>query len=122
MGTASDRGGLSDCSQSAIFCCGSPIKAASSLCDTGFGVTAKAFPPVVVEACWDESVLVEDSVVLPVQVNGKLRDQIRVSVALTDEQVRAECMKSEKVQKYLEGKTIVKFIHVAKRMASFVVK
>ncbi|MBF0500869.1 MAG: leucine--tRNA ligase [Candidatus Riflebacteria bacterium] len=71
---------------------------------------------------WDEAVLVQDAVNLPVQVNGKLRDQIRVPVNFTDDQVREECMKSEKIQKYLEGKTIVKFIHVPKRMASFVVK
>jgi len=71
---------------------------------------------------WDEAALVEDAVNLPVQVNGKLRDQVRVAIGLSDDQVREACMKSEKVMKFLEGKTIVKFIHVPKRMASFVVK
>ncbi len=71
---------------------------------------------------WDESALAEDSVNLPVQVNGKLRDQVRVAIGLSDDQVREECLKSEKVQKFLEGRTIAKFIHVPKRMASFVVK
>ncbi|MBF0410026.1 MAG: leucine--tRNA ligase [Candidatus Riflebacteria bacterium] len=77
------------------------------------------------EQAWpqfDEKWLVEDFVSLPVQVNGKLRDQLKISVNLTEDQVRAECLKSEKVQKYVEGLTILKFIYVPKRMASFVVK
>ncbi len=71
---------------------------------------------------WDERALVEEEVTLPVQVNGKLRDQLKLPVNLTEEQIRAECLKSEKVQKFIEGKQIVKFIYVPKRMVSFVVK
>jgi leucyl-tRNA synthetase len=71
---------------------------------------------------WDERALIELEVTLPVQVNGKLRDQITVAIDATEEQIRELCMQSEKVKKYLEGVTIVKWIYVPKRMASFVVK
>ncbi len=71
---------------------------------------------------WDERAFVMETVTLPVQVNGKLRDQVALPVEATEDEIREACMKSEKVRKYLEGKTILKFIHVPKRMISFVVK
>ncbi len=71
---------------------------------------------------WDEKALVESTVTLPVQVNGKLRDQLTFPADVDKETAKAEALKSEKVQKHLEGKEIVKFIFVPKRMISFVVK
>ncbi|MBF0546346.1 MAG: leucine--tRNA ligase [Candidatus Riflebacteria bacterium] len=71
---------------------------------------------------FNEKWLVEDEIVLPVQVNGKLRDQLKIPVTFSEEQIREECLKSEKIQRHIEGKTVLKFIYVPKRMASFVVK
>jgi leucyl-tRNA synthetase len=71
---------------------------------------------------WDEKALVESTVTLPVQVNGKLRDQLELPADVDQAGARAAAEASEKVQKYLEGKEIVKFIFVPKRMISFVVK
>ncbi|GAB4281449.1 MAG: leucine--tRNA ligase [Candidatus Rifleibacteriota bacterium] len=71
---------------------------------------------------WDESALIESTITLPVQVNGKLRDQIELPADVDQETARAAAEASEKIQKYLEGKQIVKFIFVPKRMISFVVK
>ena len=70
----------------------------------------------------DEKALVESTITLPVQVNGKLRDQIELPVDIDEAGARRAAEASEKVQKHLEGKQIVKFIYVAKRMISFVVK
>jgi leucyl-tRNA synthetase len=71
---------------------------------------------------WDEKALVESSVTLPIQVNGKLRDQIELPADVDEAAARAAAEKSEKIQAYLEGKQVVKFIFVPKRMISFVVK
>ncbi|OIP26147.1 leucine--tRNA ligase [bacterium CG2_30_54_10] len=71
---------------------------------------------------WDERAFVETEVMLPVQVNGKLRDQVKIPVNLDDDRIKAECLKSDKIRKWVEGKQIVKFIVVPKRMISFVVK
>lgn len=71
---------------------------------------------------WDESALIETTVTLPIQINGKLRDQISLSVDADEATAKAEALKSEKIQKYLEGKEIKRFIYVPKRMISFVVK
>ncbi len=71
---------------------------------------------------WDEKALIESTVTLPVQVNGKLRDQIELPADIDEAGARKAAEASEKVQKYLEGTQIVKFIYVPKRMISFVVK
>lgn len=71
---------------------------------------------------WNEAALIESTVTLPVQVNGKLRDQLELPADVDQAGARAAAEASEKVQKYLEGKEIVKFIFVPKRMISFVVK
>ncbi len=59
---------------------------------------------------FDESLLVEDEVEIPVQVNGKLRDRITVSASATDEELEKAALASEKVQQFLEGKEIKKII------------
>jgi leucyl-tRNA synthetase len=70
----------------------------------------------------DEKYLVQDTVTLAVQVNGKLRGTVDVA-ADADESTSVETAKqSEKVAAYLEGKTIVKTIYVPKKLISFVVK
>jgi leucyl-tRNA synthetase len=71
---------------------------------------------------WDEKALIESTITLPVQVNGKLRDQLTFPADVDKETARTAALESEKVQKHLEGKEIVKFIFVPKRMISFVVK
>ena len=71
---------------------------------------------------WDEKALIEATVTLPVQVNGKLRDQIELPADIDEAGARKAAEASEKVQKYLEGTQIIKFIYVPKRMISFVVK
>lgn len=70
----------------------------------------------------DESALLTSTVVLPVQVNGKLRDQLELPADVDEATARKAAENSEKVQKYLEGNQVVKFIYVPKRMISFVVK
>lgn len=71
---------------------------------------------------FDEKALVESTVVFPVQVNGKLRDQIELPADVDEAGARKAAEASDKVQKYIEGTQIVKFIFVPKRMISFVVK
>ncbi len=71
---------------------------------------------------WDDAALVENEVTLPVQVNGKLRDQLTIPVGIDEDEVKKIALASPKVQKHLEGKTLVKFIYVKQRMISMVVK
>ena len=69
---------------------------------------------------FDAALLVENEVEIPVQVNGKLRDVIKVSVNATAAELEALALANEKAKPYLEGKTIKKIIALPKRMVNIV--
>ncbi len=71
---------------------------------------------------YDEKALEESNITLPVQVNGKLRDQIELPANVDEATARKAAEASEKVKKYIDGMQVIKFIFVPKRMISFVVK
>jgi leucyl-tRNA synthetase len=70
---------------------------------------------------FDPALLVEDTIELPVQVNGKFRDVIRVSADASAAELEATAFKAEKAQPFLVGKTVKKVIVVPKRMVNIVV-
>jgi leucyl-tRNA synthetase len=71
---------------------------------------------------WDESLTIEEMMTLVCQVNGKIRDKIEVHIGLSDEQMKEEVLKLEKVRNYIEGKEVVKFIVVPNKLVNIVVK
>ena len=68
----------------------------------------------------DESATKEDSIEIPVQINGKLRDKVVVSAEANEDEIRAAALASETVQKYLEGKEPRKVIVAKGRLVSIV--
>ena len=70
---------------------------------------------------FDEALLVEETIEIPVQVNGKLRDVIKVPAAATKEEIQAAALASEKVQPYIEGKPIKKIVIVPEKLVNIVV-
>jgi leucyl-tRNA synthetase len=70
---------------------------------------------------WDESLLVESMIELPVQVNGKLRDKITVPTDADEQAVLALAESSPKLQPWLNGKQVRKRIYVKQKLVSFVV-
>ena len=79
----------------------------------------------VVAAGWpscDEDAAREESIELPVQVNGKVRGRILVPVDSTVEANIEVALASPGVMPYLQGKTIVKIVHTPGRPVSIVVK
>jgi len=71
---------------------------------------------------YDPALLVEDTVEVPVQFNGKLRSKIMVPANCDAAAMEAAARGDEQVQKNLEGRTVVKVIAVPGRMVNFVVK
>ncbi|WP_022853344.1 leucine--tRNA ligase [Thermodesulfatator atlanticus] len=71
---------------------------------------------------YDESALKADEVTIAIQVNGKLRDQIRVPAGAEESFVKEEALKSPKVMRHLEGKEIKKVIYVPNKLINFVAK
>ncbi len=71
-----------------------------------------------------EEYLKSDTIEYPVQINGKVREQIQVPAekAKDKEFVIGIAKQQEKVQKYLDGSTVVKEIFVPGRIINLVVK
>ena len=68
----------------------------------------------------DPAMLVEDTITLAVQVNGKRRDEIQVPAEAGKDAVEAAALASERVQKFLEGRTPKKVIVVPGRLVNIV--
>jgi leucyl-tRNA synthetase len=62
-----------------------------------------------------------DKFTLIIQINGKVRDQIEAPFDATEKDAKKFAMESEKVCKYLDGKTIKKVIFVAAKLINIVV-
>jgi leucyl-tRNA synthetase len=81
------------------------------------GETSSAYLP------WpkhDPALLVESTIEVPVQVNGKLRDVIQVPVEASREELENAALKAPKAQVFLEGKTVKKIIVVPKKLVNIV--
>lgn len=70
----------------------------------------------------DKDALVEDTINLAVQVNGKLRATIEVPLNSEQQAVKPIIFADERVMKFVDGKTIVKEIFVKNKIYNIVVK
>lgn len=69
----------------------------------------------------DDAAMVEDSLLVVVQVNGKVRGKITVPAEATQEQVQARAAEEPLVAKYLDGVSIRKVIYVPGKLLNLVV-
>lgn len=86
----------------------------------GFGFEGRLYNHPWVK--WDEAKTVENTVEMAVQVNGKVRATVSVSLDDSKDTVKEKVMKNEELLKYIEGKNIVKEIYVPGRIYNIVVK
>ena len=78
----------------------------------------------LVEARWpavDEAALARDSVQIVVQVNGKVRGRVEVPAGADEDAVREAALAEANVQRFVEGKTVRKLIHVPDKLFNIVV-
>ncbi len=68
----------------------------------------------------DPDFLVFDRIVIPVQVDGRLRDRITVSRNTSESEVKQRALAAPGVIAHLAGRTVVKVIYVKDRMVSLV--
>jgi leucyl-tRNA synthetase len=71
---------------------------------------------------FDPEAVVEDTIQIAVQVNGKLRDSVSVPADSDQETVEKAAFESAKLQAHTEGKQIIKKIYVKGRILNIVVK
>ncbi|ACO77139.1 leucyl-tRNA synthetase [Azotobacter vinelandii CA] len=78
---------------------------------------------LIIDAAWptvDETALVQDTLTLVVQVNGKLRGEIQVPAAASREEIEAAARANENVLRFTEGLAIRKVIVVPGKLVNIV--
>jgi leucyl-tRNA synthetase len=70
---------------------------------------------------YDERLLVEDEVEIVIQINGKLRDRVKMPIVATDEELKAIALSNPKVQVRIAGKAVRNVIVVPKKLVNIVV-
>jgi len=70
---------------------------------------------------FDPALLIESEIEIPVQVNGKLRDVIKVPAGADNSALEAAAKASEKAQQFTAGKTIKKVIVVPRKLVNLIV-
>ena len=71
---------------------------------------------------WNEELLKTDEIQIIVQVNGKLRGKIKVSVNSEKDEILAIARAEDNVSKFLQDKEILKEIFIPNKLINFVVK
>ncbi len=85
-----------------------------SLGHTG-GIVAAGWP------VFDEAVARADEIVIPVQINGKLRARLTVAVDLSDDELRERALTDPQVSAHLQSKEVKKVVVVRGKLVSIVV-
>jgi leucyl-tRNA synthetase len=78
----------------------------------------------ICKAAWpkyDPAMLVEDTVTIVIQVNGKLRSKIDVASDISEDKLKESVLADQALQPWISGKTIRNFIIVPKKLVNIVV-
>ena len=71
---------------------------------------------------YDEAKLIDEEKEIAVQVNGKLRATINISINDTEEEIKEKALSNENIKKYTDNNEIVKIIVIKDRIVNIVVK
>jgi len=69
---------------------------------------------------YDPALVKDEEIELVIQVNGKLRDRIKVSADISEEEATKLAMESEKAKQHISGKEIKKVIFVKNKLVNIV--
>ena len=78
------------------------------------GIVAAGWPP------FDEAVAKAEEIVIPVQINGKVRARLTVPAETSEDRLRELALADPQVVRHLEGKTVRKVVVAAGRLVSIV--
>jgi len=70
---------------------------------------------------WDESKIIDETVKIVIQVNGKARSELVVDKDITEEEVKNQSLKNEKVLPWIKDKEIKRVIYVPGRIINIVI-
>ena len=71
---------------------------------------------------YDDTKIVEDTRDIAVQVNGKVRATITISVDEDEDSIKEKALNAENVKRHTDGKEIVKIIVIKGKIVNIVVK
>jgi leucyl-tRNA synthetase len=78
-------------------------------------ITAQSWPG------YEEKFLVEHEVEIVVQVNGKVRDRMKMSIQASEEEIKKAALALPKIQELTVGKQIRKVVVIPKKLVNIVV-
>ena len=81
-------------------------------------------PTSICEIDWpkvDELALLKTSSIIVIQVNGKVRGKIEVSIGSNDDTVKSQALEHENVQKFIAGKKVKKIIIIPNKIVNIVI-
>ncbi len=78
-------------------------------------ISEQSWPP------YDERLLVEDEVEVVLQINGKVRDRMKMSIFATDEEMKTAALSNSKIQDRIAGKSVRNVIVVPKKLVNIVI-
>jgi leucyl-tRNA synthetase len=87
----------------------------ASFTDARGDITGQRWPS------YDERLLVEDEVEVVLQINGKVRERMKMSILATDEQMKTAALSNLKIHERTAGKTVRNVIVVPKKLVNIVV-
>ena len=62
-----------------------------------------------------------DEVEIVVQVNGKVRDRMKMSIQASEEEIKKAALARPKIQELIAGKQILKVVVIPKKLVNIVV-
>jgi leucyl-tRNA synthetase len=81
-------------------------------------------PGDITEQRWptyDERLLVEDETEIVIQINGKVRDRMKMPILATEEELESAALSNPKIQDRIAGKIVRKIVVVPKKLVNIVV-
>jgi leucyl-tRNA synthetase len=70
---------------------------------------------------YDSEIIKDEEIDLIIQINGKVRDKIKISADISEEEAKKIAMESEKIKTFVGEKEIKKIIYVRGRLISIVI-
>lgn len=77
----------------------------------------------VMENKWPEvndDILIDDLIEIPIQINGRVRDRVKIERGISEENVMGKVLKKQKIAELLEGVEIKKFIYVDGKIVNII--
>lgn len=71
---------------------------------------------------WNPDLVADEEITLVLQVNGKVRDKLTVSVDIVEDEAKERAMESLRVQAHLSGREVEKLVYVPGRLVNIVTR